>query len=93
MKAFNPSRISDLASYPTLCMGLGNFFFVPLSMAIGRRAPFILSSIILLASTIWAARSESFESHLAARCLQGLCAGISDCLVRVTSRYALKNSS
>ncbi|KAJ5249285.1 major facilitator superfamily domain-containing protein [Penicillium chermesinum] len=81
--AFNPSRIADLASYPTLCMGLGNFFFVPLSMAIGRRAAFILSSIILLASMIWAARSESFESHLGARCLQGLCAGISDCLLPI----------
>jgi MFS family permease len=67
-------------------MGLGNFFFVPLSMAIGRRAAFILSSTILLASMIWAAQSESFESHLGARCLQGLCAGISDCLVRVIHR-------
>ncbi|KAF4246853.1 hypothetical protein CNMCM8980_008014 [Aspergillus fumigatiaffinis] len=81
--AFKPSRIADLASYPTLCMGLGNFFFVPLSMAIGRRAAFILSSTILLASMIWAAQSESFESHLGARCLQGLCAGISDCLLPI----------
>lgn len=62
-------------------MGLGNFFFVPLSMAIGRRGAFLLSSTLLLASLIWAAKSRSFESHLGARCLQGLCAGISDCLV------------
>lgn len=62
-------------------MGIGNFFFVPLSMAVGRRAAFLLSSITLLASTVWAAESDSFESHLVARCLQGLCAGISDCLV------------
>ncbi|KAJ5214603.1 major facilitator superfamily domain-containing protein [Penicillium cf. viridicatum] len=36
-------------------MGIGNFFFVPLSMAIGRHAAFLLSSILLLASMIWAA--------------------------------------
>jgi predicted MFS family arabinose efflux permease len=62
-------------------MGLGNFFFVPLSMALGRRFAFILSNIIFVASIIWAAKSQSFESHLGARCLQGLTAGISDCLV------------
>ena len=71
----------DLASYPSLCMGLGNFLFVPLSMAIGRRWSLLLSNAILLASVIWAAKSESFESHLGARCLQGLTAGVADCLV------------
>ncbi|KAG5747967.1 hypothetical protein H9Q70_009351 [Fusarium xylarioides] len=74
---FHPDRIADLASYPSLCMGLGNFFFVPLSMALGRRFAFILSNII------WAAKSQSFESHLGARCLQGLTAGISDCLLPI----------
>ncbi|KAF4495992.1 MFS transporter SIT family, siderophore-iron:H+ symporter [Fusarium agapanthi] len=57
-----------------LCMGLGNFFFVPLSMALGRRFVFILSNVIFVASIIWAAKSQSFESHLGARCLQGLTA-------------------
>ncbi|KAF5626078.1 major facilitator superfamily transporter [Fusarium sp. NRRL 52700] len=80
---FHPDRIADLASYPSLCVGLGNFFFVPLSMALGRRFAFILSSIIFMASIIWAAKSQSFESHLGARCLQGLTAGISDCLLPI----------
>ncbi|KAF5692277.1 major facilitator superfamily transporter SIT family siderophore-iron:H+ symporter [Fusarium circinatum] len=80
---FHPDRIADLASYPSLCMGLGNFFFVPLSMALGRRFAFILSNIIFVASIIWAAKSQSFESHLGARCLQGLTAGISDCLLPI----------
>ncbi|KAM5371804.1 hypothetical protein ACJA88_009217 [Fusarium oxysporum] len=80
---FHPDRIADLASYPSLCMGLGNFFFVPLSMALGRRFAFILSNTILVASIIWAAKSQSFESHLGARCLQGLTAGISDCLLPI----------
>ncbi|KAF5711535.1 major facilitator superfamily transporter SIT family siderophore-iron:H+ symporter [Fusarium mundagurra] len=80
---FHPDRIADLASYPSLCMGLGNFFFVPLSMALGRRFAFILSNIIFVASIIWAAKSQSFGSHLGARCLQGLTAGISDCLLPI----------
>ncbi|WZH49474.1 major facilitator superfamily domain-containing protein [Fusarium acuminatum] len=80
---FDPARIVDLSSYPSLCMGLGNFFFVPLSMALGRRPAFILSNAILVASIIWAAKSQSFESHLGARCLQGLTAGVSDCLLPI----------
>ncbi|KAI8648316.1 hypothetical protein NCS56_01515900 [Fusarium sp. Ph1] len=81
--AFDPKRITELASYPSLCMGLGNFFFVPLSMALGRRFVFILSNILLLASIVWAAKSQSFESHLGARCLQGLAAGVADCLLPI----------
>lgn len=88
-KAFDATRIADFASYPSLCMGLGNFLFVPLSMAIGRRCTLLLSNAILLASVIWAAKSESFESHLGARCLQGLTAGVSDCLVSVLDFYSI----
>ncbi|OQV05670.1 hypothetical protein CLAIMM_10367 [Cladophialophora immunda] len=78
---FNPSRIGDLASYPSLCMGLGNFLFVPLSLVFGRRPMLILCAIIMVASVIWAAKSDTFNSHLGARCLQGLTAGVSDCLL------------
>ncbi|KAH8683789.1 major facilitator superfamily domain-containing protein [Ilyonectria robusta] len=80
---FDPARIADLASYPSLCMGLGNFLFVPLSMALGRRGALLLSNTILLGAVIWAAKSTSFESHLGARCLQGLTAGVADCLLPI----------
>ncbi|KAM0226975.1 hypothetical protein ACHAPO_011923 [Fusarium lateritium] len=80
---FDAERIIDLASYPSLCMGLGNFLFVPLSMALGRRFTLILCNVLLLASVIWAAKSQSFDSHFGARCLQGLTAGISDCLLPI----------
>jgi MFS family permease len=62
-------------------MGVGNFLFVPISMMVGRRAVFLFSNILMLAAIIWAAKSDNFTSHLAARCLQGLTCGISDCLV------------
>ncbi|GKU22888.1 unnamed protein product [Fusarium langsethiae] len=80
---FNPARIIDLASYTSLCMGMGNFFFVPLSMAVGRRTTLLLCNVLLLASIIWAAKSTSFSSHLGARCLQGLTAGVADCLLPI----------
>jgi MFS family permease len=62
-------------------MGIGNFLFVPLSMMLGRRAVFIINNMLMLSAIIWAAKSLDFTSHLAARCLQGLSCGISDCLV------------
>lgn len=80
---FHPSNISQLASYPSLCMGIGNFLFVPLSMAVGRRAVFLFNNVLMLAAIIWAAKSVDFTSHLAARCLQGLTCGISDCLLPI----------
>ncbi|KAF3038543.1 hypothetical protein E8E12_008697 [Didymella heteroderae] len=81
--SFDASRIAELASYPSLCMGVGNFLFVPLSMALGRRGALLLSNVLLLAAVVWAATSTSFESHLGARCLQGLTAGVSDCLLPI----------
>ena len=62
-------------------MGIGNLLFVPLSIALGRRCAFLLNNTLLLAAVVGAATSTSFESHLRARCLQGLTAGVSDCLV------------
>ncbi|KAG4431443.1 hypothetical protein IFR05_013075 [Cadophora sp. M221] len=80
---FDPSKISQLASYPSLCMGIGNFLFVPLSMMLGRRAIFLLNNALMFASIVWAAKSLDFSSHLAARCLQGLSCGVGDCLLPI----------
>jgi MFS family permease len=43
---------------------------------------FLLSSLLLLASAIWAAKSgTSFESHLAARLVQGVAGGATESLL------------
>ncbi|CAK7207523.1 hypothetical protein SEUCBS139899_010333 [Sporothrix eucalyptigena] len=78
---FNPAKIANLASYPSLCMGIGNFLSVPLSMLVGRRPVFLFNNCLMIASCVWAAESQSYESHLASRCVQGLTCGISDCLL------------
>ncbi|KAH8810680.1 major facilitator superfamily domain-containing protein [Xylogone sp. PMI_703] len=81
--AFAVSKIGQLASYPSLCMGLGNFLFVPLSMMLGRRAVFLFNNALMLAAIVWAGKSSGFNSHLAARCIQGLSCGLSDCLLPI----------
>lgn len=52
-----------------------------MSLALGRRPVAIICSALMVSSVIWAAQSASFNSHLGARCLQGLAAGIADCLL------------
>lgn len=80
---FNVPDIGQLASYPSLCMGVGNFLFVPLSMMLGRRAVFLFCNVLMFVAIIWASKSNGFNSHLGARCLQGLTCRISDCLLPI----------
>ena len=45
-------RTNDLLTYPTLFMGIGNVFAMPLAVTIGRRPIFIITMITLVASGI-----------------------------------------
>jgi MFS family permease len=60
-------KASDLMTYPTLLMGIGNFIAVPLAMAVGRRPVFVASALILVVGSIWCAASQSLSSHIAGR--------------------------
>ncbi|KPM41129.1 hypothetical protein AK830_g5436 [Neonectria ditissima] len=65
-----------LVSVPsTLCLGLGVFFWVPLSLASGRRPVFLLACVTLMLGTLLAAVANSFGLLLAAVCIQGFAAG------------------
>jgi MFS family permease len=76
---FDP-RASDLMTYPTLFMGIGNLIAMPIAMAIGRRPVFITSALILLIGSIWCAASTSLGSHIAGRDIMSLAAGQSEAL-------------
>ena len=52
----------------------GELFFAPLAIAHGRRFSLLLS-IVLLASTLWAAQSQSYGALLGARSVQGFTLG------------------
>ncbi|KAK8116747.1 uncharacterized protein PG998_005028 [Apiospora kogelbergensis] len=73
--------ITHLMTYPTLFMGIGNLFGMPLAYAVGRRAVLLGSTIIMILAAGVAAGAQNFEWHLAARMVLGLAAGQSEALV------------
>ncbi|KIW88817.1 uncharacterized protein Z519_10301 [Cladophialophora bantiana CBS 173.52] len=76
-----PNEVTYLLTVPALCIGLGNYIILPLSLAYGRRPIFLLSVIVLLAATIASATQNSYNGHLASRVFQGLATGASESLL------------
>ncbi|KAH7176915.1 major facilitator superfamily domain-containing protein [Dactylonectria macrodidyma] len=77
----DPARVSDLLTYPTLFMGIGNLLSMPIAEAVGRRPVFLFSIVLLVASGIWCACSgHSLESHMAGRSIFSMAAGQSEAL-------------
>lgn len=62
-------------------MGVGNLICMPLALAVGRRAIYLASIVVLIVGGLLAAYAESYEWHLAARMVLGLAAGNSEALV------------
>ncbi|PKS13123.1 hypothetical protein jhhlp_000465 [Lomentospora prolificans] len=77
----DPARVTDLLTYPTLFMGIGNLFAMPLCVAVGRRPVFLVSLTVMVAAGIWCACSKSLSSHIAARDILSMAAGQSEALV------------
>ncbi|KAF6814198.1 major facilitator superfamily transporter [Colletotrichum plurivorum] len=70
--------LNILVSTPsTVFLGLGAFLWIPLSVALGRRPVFLLSSCCLTLATALAAHAPGFYSLLGALSLQGFSAGLS----------------
>ena len=57
---------------------MSSYFLVPLSIWLGRRPVLLFAGAVAWAGGLWAGFSTSLESHLAARCFQGLGAGTVD---------------
>lgn len=73
-------RANDLLTYPTLFMGLGNLISMPFALSCGRRPVFLASMVLLIATGIWCAYSQSLGSHIAGRNIMSLAAGQSEAL-------------
>jgi MFS family permease len=86
----NDPRTSDLMTYPTLFMGIGNLIAMPLAMAVGRRPVFLASALILTVGSIWCASSRSLGSHIAGRNILSLGAGQSEALCPLIIQVYLK---
>lgn len=63
---------------PLIDIGIGNFIILPATMMFGRRPVFLAASVITLATTLWAALQNSWESHMAARVLMGFATGATE---------------
>ncbi|KAF1808702.1 MFS general substrate transporter [Eremomyces bilateralis CBS 781.70] len=74
-------KVSLLSSLPILTNGISSYFLVPASIAIGRRPVLLLCGVMAWAGGVWAGLSHSLDSHLAARCFQGLGAGAVEALI------------
>ncbi|KAJ8118344.1 hypothetical protein OPT61_g659 [Boeremia exigua] len=74
------ARVTDLLTYPTLFMGIGNLISMPLCVAIGRRPVFLATLVLCIASSIWCANAKTLDSHIAGRNVFSLAAGQSEAL-------------
>ncbi|EXA34308.1 hypothetical protein FOQG_16680 [Fusarium oxysporum f. sp. raphani 54005] len=84
-------RTNDLVTYPALFIGLGNFIFVPVAHAVGRRPIYLFSLVLLVACCVWCAFSKSLTSHISGRNIMSLAAGQAEalCPIMVQEVYYL----
>ncbi|KAK7951318.1 uncharacterized protein PG986_007046 [Apiospora aurea] len=66
-QGYDAGQVTFLLTMPSLCIGLGNYIILPLSLAFGRRPVLIISTIVLLGATIGSAAQDSYNGHLASR--------------------------
>ncbi|KEQ72644.1 MFS transporter [Aureobasidium namibiae CBS 147.97] len=78
------SKAAYLFSANALLQGLSNLFWVPVALKYGRRKVYVLSFLLFGATTIWAARANTFGNLLAARLVMGWFAGTAECVAPLT---------
>lgn len=74
------TQASYLLTLNLLFLGLGNLFWVPLALKIGKRPVWVMCAIIFFASSIWSAVANDFGSLLGARIVQGFGASAAEAL-------------
>lgn len=77
MQDMHPFSVDYLAGMPTLAMGCGFFFWIPLCVAFGRRPIIILSAVMFTIASLGAGFSNGFASLLACVCSVGFSGGAS----------------
>lgn len=75
-----PQKASYFNTFNILFLGLGNLFWVPISLKIGKRPVLITCLAIFFSSCIWNAVAKSWGSMFGARILQGFGASASEAL-------------
>ncbi|GAB7331063.1 hypothetical protein MBLNU13_g02553t1 [Cladosporium sp. NU13] len=78
---YDVEEIVKLTTYPSLVMALGAFMILPLCIVFGRRPVLLGCCFLLLGSTIGAAKSNSYQTHMACRILQGIATGATESIL------------
>jgi MFS family permease len=71
-------EVVNLTTYPSLVTGCASFVVLPLAMMFGRRPVFLGACLLLIATTVGAAMSNTLGTHMACRVLQGFAAGTTE---------------
>ncbi|OBT98402.2 hypothetical protein VE01_03142 [Pseudogymnoascus verrucosus] len=74
------AQLVDVISYPVLALGVGNVFWTPTAVCLGKRATIIVALFVFLAATIWSIRAATFQSLVASRILACFAGGSIDSL-------------
>lgn len=83
-----PFSVETLSGSPTLMMGLSFFFWIPMSVAFGRRPLIILSAVMMSVGSLWAGFTNNYHQLLGAICLTGLAGGATLSVVCHLSHYS-----
>lgn len=65
-------------------LGVGAVIVSPTAILFGKRIVYIVTAVLVIATTLWAAWSPTFNSLLAARVFQGMSASSIECLPSAT---------
>lgn len=58
--------------------------FIPLSMNFGRRPIYLITAVIMLASSIWMAKMQTTVDYIASNLLSGIAGSVNEALFNVT---------
>ncbi|KAJ5992335.1 MFS general substrate transporter [Penicillium sp. IBT 35674x] len=75
------TEVGWLTTFPSLFIGIGNYFILPLGLAFGRRPATLMAIIVLLGATIGCGFTQTYDQHLALRIIQGLATGATESLL------------
>lgn len=90
-KQMNYSSFILDASYAanSATLAIACVIFVPFALVLGRRVVYIVTSLIVLASTIWSARTQTAGEVLGSTILQGFAGSVNESLFQLTVSFRI----
>ncbi|KAI5779488.1 MFS transporter-like protein [Geopyxis carbonaria] len=76
--------VALLTGYHLCGVGVAGFFFVPTARVWGKRHIYVLGTILLIVSSVWAGQAKSYKSLLWARIIQGVAVAPFESLVNTS---------